>query len=111
MQRGIITDDTDNQEKQSEDNSKPHKYRHYRCSKCAKDKEKSSHENEIQHALELQEQFERETQKGLTEAAVNAALSSDEVYDSVKGLIIDPFANSTAVNSSAVSARKLRVRM
>lgn len=111
MQRGIITDDTDNQEKHSEDNSKPHKYRHYRCSKCVKDKEKSSHDNEIQHALELQEQFERETEKGLTEAAVNAALASDEVYDSSKGLIINPFANSTTVNSTAVSSRKLRVRI
>jgi len=112
-QRGPITDDADNQEKQQEDNSKPHKYRHYRCSKCVKDKVKSVHEHEIQHALELQEKFEMETQKGLSAAAFEASLASDEVYDSLKGLIIDPFANksSSSINSTAVSSPKLRLRI
>ena len=53
---------------------------------------------------ELLDKFESQTVKGLNMATVNAIQSSDTIYDSTKGLLIDPFANVTVASQASPSS-------
>ena len=104
VQKGPISDDGAGAPPEEERG--PHHYRHYRCSSCVKDKNKRDIEKEMEHANEVLEKFESQTITGLNAATFNAIQASDTVFDSSKGLIVDPFANATvAVTNSTLHLR------
>ena len=106
LPKGPISDDAGGGA--AEEEKGPHHYRHYRCSSCVKDKDKKEREQQIEHQAEIIEKFETQTQVGLNAATFNALLASDTVFDSTKGLLIDPFLNSTS-NSTTVHHLRNRI--
>ena len=117
VSRSPVTDDGES--KGEEQEMGPHHYRHYRCSACVKDRDKRAREREIEHANELMEKFETQTNAGLALATVQALQTSDAVYDSTKGLLVNitetpsavtTVATTSTVNITSAATPKLRTR-